>query len=100
MADLAAKCPELTYSPEVFGLWGESDVASTDKWRNDKIADFEAGGKTKDKYETMEKLEEWMTKTVYGAGGTVDKTLKLRGNPRVYFDMTADGEPLGRVIMQ
>jgi len=41
-----------------------------------------------------------MEKTVYGVGGTADKTLMLRGNPKVYFDMTADGESVGRVVMQ
>ena len=54
----------------------------------------------KEKHETMEALDAWMEKTVYGPGGTMDKTLKLRGNPKVYFDMTADGEPLGRIVMQ
>ena len=30
----------------------------------------------------------------------MDKTLKLRGNPKVFFDIEADGEALGRVVMQ
>ncbi len=48
----------------------------------------------------MEKLQEWMTEKVYGLNGTKDKTLKIRGNPRVYFDITLDGEDCGRVVMQ
>ena len=54
----------------------------------------------KEKYETLEALEEFMKQKVYGPGGTMDKTLKLRGNPKVYFDISADGEALGRVVMQ
>merc|ERR1719240_2552321 len=30
----------------------------------------------------------------------MDKTLKLRGNPKVYFDISLDGTPAGRVVMQ
>merc|ERR1719181_2739529 len=30
----------------------------------------------------------------------MDKTLKLRGNPRVFYDMTMDGEAVGRIVMQ
>jgi hypothetical protein len=67
---------------------------------DEKIADFEAGGKMKEKYETREALDEFMKQKVYGPGGTMDKTLKLRGNPKVYFDVTAGGEAVGRVVMQ
>lgn len=66
----------------------------------EKIADFDAGGKMKEKYETREALDAWMKEKVYGVGGTMDKTLKLRGNPKVYFDITAGGESIGRVVMQ
>jgi len=41
-----------------------------------------------------------MQEKVYGVGGTMDKTLKIRGNPRVFFDIELDGEPLGRIVMQ
>jgi peptidyl-prolyl isomerase F (cyclophilin D) len=96
-----AKNPcNLEFSDKVLALWGEKDEASSAKWRADKITDFEAGGKMKEKHETMEALEAYMEKTVYGPGGTMDKTLKLRGNPKVYFDITTDGEKTGRVIMQ
>merc|ERR1719482_2371436 len=54
----------------------------------------------KETHETMEKLEEFMKNKVYGPGGTMDKTLKLRGNPKVYFDITIGGEAAGRVVMQ
>jgi len=95
-----AQCPDLSYSPAVFALWTEKHEASVQKWRADKQADFDAGGKMKDKHETQEALAAWMDKTCYGPNGTVDKTLKLIGNPKVYFDMTADGEALGRIVMQ
>jgi len=92
--------PELPYSPEVLALWNEKDEEATEKWRQDKIKDFEAGGPTKEKYETMEKLQAWMTEKVYGVGGTKDKTLKIRGNPKVYFDISIGDDPAGRVVMQ
>ena len=93
--------PLLTnYSSEVLALWNASDEESVQKWMAEKIADFEAGGKMKTDHETMEKLEEWMKTKVYGPGGTMDKTLTLRGNPKVYFDMTLDGAPAGRIVMQ
>jgi len=36
----------------------------------------------------MEKLQEWMTEKVYGLNGTKDKTLKIRGNPKVFIEIT------------
>ena len=35
---------ELPYSPEVLALWNEKDEEASEKWRQDKIKDFEAGG--------------------------------------------------------
>ena len=90
----------MSYAPEVLALWGAADEKASDEWRAAKIADFEAGGSMKTKYETMEALTAWMDEKVYGVGGTMDKTLKLRGNPRVFFDMTIDGESAGRIVMQ
>ena len=88
------------YSPEVLALWGASDETASEKWRQDKIADFEAGGAMKEKHGTREALDAWMKEKVYGVGGTMDKTLKIRGNPKVFFDMEIGGEAAGRVVMQ
>ena len=41
------------------------------------------------RHETMEKLQEWMTEKVYGLNGTKDKTLKIRGNPKVFIEITS-----------
>merc|ERR1719162_2035101 len=102
MADVVAKCADLKdkYSEDIIKLWGAKDEETSEAWRQEKIADFNAGGKTKEKYETMEALEEFVRNKVYGVGGTVDKTLTLRGNLKVFFDMTADGSPIGRIVMQ
>jgi len=95
-----AQVAELDYSPAVLSLWGAKDEEAAETWRQQKIEDFENGGKMKEKYETMEKLKEWLDEKVYGPGGTKDKTLKIRGNPRVFFDVTVgDAEP-GRIVMQ
>ena len=41
----AMSMPELPhYSPEVLALWNEKDEETSEKWRQDKIKDFEAGG--------------------------------------------------------
>jgi len=88
------------YSPAVLKLWGESDEKASKDWMDAKDADWEAGGKMKEKYETKEALQAWMHEKVYGIGGTKDKTLAVRGNPRCFFDITLDGESVGRIVMQ
>merc|ERR1711998_566346 len=72
------------YSPEVIALWGDKDEDSTATWMDEKIKDFNDGGKMKEKYETIDALNELMVGKVYGPGGTMDKTLKIRGNPKVF----------------
>jgi len=88
------------YSPEVLALWGAKDEESVAKWAGEKQSDWDAGGATKDKYPTQEALDEFVKNKVYGPGGTMDKTLTLRGNPKVFFDITAGDEAVGRVVMQ
>ena len=85
---------------EIIALWGEADEKASEDWREKKRKDFADGGAAKEKHGTLEALEEWMKTTVYGPKGTMDKTLKIRGNPRVYFDITLDGVAAGRVVMQ
>ena len=87
------------YSAAVLGLWNESDEAASETWRQEKIADFEAGGKMKETHGTREALDGWMSEKVYGPGGTMDKTLKIRGNPRVWFDIEIGGRAAGRIEM-
>ena len=45
-------------------------------------------------------MPQFMKNKVYGPGGTMDKTLAIRCNPRVYFDITIGGEDAGRIVMQ
>ena len=90
----------LPHHAAVLALWGEADETASEKWRQEKIADFEKGGKMKETHETMEKLVAFLDNKVYGPGGTMDKTLKVRGNPRCYFDMTIGNEDAGRIVMQ
>ena len=51
--DMAA----LPYSPEVLALWNEKDEEASEKWRQEKIKDFEAGGPTKEKHVTRVKTQ-------------------------------------------
>lgn len=91
------------YSPAILNLWMEEDEKITTEWMDKKIADFDAGGPMKEKYETREALDAYMIKTVYEIGGTMDKGLALRDpavRPKVFFDMTVGGEPIGRIVMQ
>jgi peptidyl-prolyl isomerase F (cyclophilin D) len=88
------------YDAKILSLWAASDEEATAKWMLDKVKDFEAGGATKEKYDTREALDEFLNNKVYGLGGTMDKTLAIRGNPRVYFDMNIGGEAAGRIVMQ
>jgi peptidyl-prolyl isomerase F (cyclophilin D) len=91
----------LDHSAEVLALWTDKDEAACEKWKNEKIADWEAGNKgMKEKYPERADLDKWMEDTCYGPGGTKDKTLKIRGNPKCFFDITLDGEKLGRIVMQ
>merc|ERR1719263_1552635 len=61
------------YSEAVLKLWGESDEVASKSWMDEKV---------------------------YGPGGTKDKTLAIRGNPRCFFDITIGGESAGRIVMQ
>ena len=62
------------YSPEVLGLWGAADEAASEKWRQDKIADFEAGGKMKETHETREALDKWYALITTGARNYCEKS--------------------------
>ena len=128
---------DLGYAPEVLALWTEKDEAACKEWCDGKIKEFEAGGKIKEKYATIEELQvsvlrrharlhpfgtvpdhgipckqptalrylrgvamvergwqKWMDETNYGKGGTKDKTLKIRGNPKECSAIV----PLGHVL--
>ena len=80
-------------------LWSDADEAAVRSWEQQKRAAFDAGGELKATHGTRAALEEWMAKKVYGLGGTMDRNLRLRANPRVFFDLEADGALLGRVVM-
>ena len=88
------------YSPEVIALWSDADKAAVRRWKEQKIANFEAGGTMATTHVSREALDEWMEEKVYGLGGTMDKALKMRSNPRVFLDVEADERALGRIIFQ
>ena len=71
---------ELPYSPEVLALWNEKDEEASEKWRQEKIKDFEASGATKDKRVTRVETE-----PRYGLGASAaGPTRRIgRGWPRL-----------------
>jgi len=78
-------------------LWTEKDQASVDEWTKTKLADWEAGGKVKEKYPTKEELDAWIAKQ---SAKSKDAALAVRSNPQVFFDIDIGGEAAGRIVMQ
>merc|ERR1712205_270545 len=93
--------PAVTYedfdASEFEGLWTPEDETQLNEWKDKKIADFEAGGKMLDKHKTREVLDEWLEKQCLSSK---KDSLWQRSNPRVFFDMSLDGEPAGRIVMK
>ena len=46
-----------------------ADEAACEKWKNEKIKDWEDGGKMKEKYPERADLDAFMNKTCYEPGG-------------------------------
>jgi len=78
-------------------LWTSKDEADVEEWRGKKIADWEAGGKLKDKYPEREALDAWMDQQCLK---TKTAALTVRSNPKPWFDITIGGEAAGRIVMQ
>mmetsp|Transcript_25599 Transcript_25599/g.63285 ORF Transcript_25599/g.63285 Transcript_25599/m.63285 type:complete len:236 (+) Transcript_25599:235-942(+) len=88
----------MEWSAEALKFWTDSDEAACATWRAEKEASYEKEGSSlRNKYPTREAFDEWMGKQTTGMR---DKTLVIRTNPRVYFDVTIGGEPAGRIVMQ
>ena len=52
LAEAQQKAAALGYSEAVSSLWGDHDEEASDKWRQQKKSDFEAGGAIKEKHQT------------------------------------------------
>mmetsp|Transcript_20566 Transcript_20566/g.64711 ORF Transcript_20566/g.64711 Transcript_20566/m.64711 type:complete len:236 (+) Transcript_20566:98-805(+) len=78
-------------------LWTEKDQADCDKWKDAKLKDWEAGGKVKEKHPERADLDAWMEKQ---CKKTKDSALAIRGNPKVFFDVSIGDEAPGRIVMQ
>eukprot|EP00307_Rebecca_sp_RCC1486_P005201 CAMPEP_0119409418 /NCGR_PEP_ID=MMETSP1335-20130426/2712_1 /TAXON_ID=259385 /ORGANISM="Chrysoculter rhomboideus, Strain RCC1486" /LENGTH=238 /DNA_ID=CAMNT_0007433789 /DNA_START=35 /DNA_END=751 /DNA_ORIENTATION=- len=88
----------MEWTTEQLALWTDADEASCAKWRDEKLASWNKEGSTlKEKYPERDALDAWMKKQ---CDGMRDKTLVLRTNPRVFFDITIGGDPAGRITMQ
>merc|ERR1712028_90988 len=79
-------------------FWYEKDEASVQKWRDAKRTDWDAEKKKmREKYPTEEDLNKWLDET--SNKSKVD-ACTLRSQPQVFFDMTLDGEDVGRIVMR
>jgi len=79
-------------------LWTEKDIAECDAWKAKKVADWETpDSKLSKKYPDREALDAWMEKQ---CDSIKQDALKVRSNPKAFFDITIGGEPAGRVVMQ
>jgi len=78
-------------------MWTAEDQAKIDEWAAKKLAEWEAGGKAKEKYPDRSDFDAWVQKQ---SDSSKKDSLWLRSNPKVFFDITADGEALGRIVMQ
>ena len=76
-------------------LWTAKDQADCETWRSAKVTAWEAGEKIKEKHPTRADLDTWMVKQ---CAKTKSSALAVRGNPKVFFDVTMDGETAGRVV--
>ena len=81
----------------VQALWTAKDEADCETWRAAKVKAWEAGEKIKEKHPERADLDAWMAKQ---CAKTKSQALAVRGNPKVFFDVTMDGEAAGRIIMQ
>ena len=75
----------------------EATQADCDKWKDAKLKDWEAGGKVKEKHPERADLDAWMEKQ---CKKTKDSALAIRGNPKVFFDVSIGDEAPGRIVMQ
>jgi len=78
-------------------LWTDKDEADCQAWRDKKVADWDSGGKLKDKYPERSALDAWLDQQ---CDKTKTAALTVRSNPKAFFDITIGGEPAGRVVMQ
>ena len=58
---------------------------------------FSTGGKLKEKYPDTADFDSWLNKQ---CTATKVDTLMVRSNPVVFFDITLDDEPAGRIVMK
>merc|ERR1712159_377082 len=78
-------------------LWNPEDQAKIDEWREKKLAEWEdEESKTRKKHPEKEAFEAWLTKQ---SDSSKKDSLWLRSNPKVFFDITLDGEAAGRIVM-
>jgi len=79
-------------------LWTEKDKADCEAWAAKKVSDWEAeGSKLRKKYAERGALDAWIAKQ---CDAVKADALKVRSNPKAWFDITIGGEAAGRVVMQ
>mmetsp|Transcript_10851 Transcript_10851/g.14504 ORF Transcript_10851/g.14504 Transcript_10851/m.14504 type:complete len:302 (-) Transcript_10851:179-1084(-) len=93
-----AKTETGEWTPKALGLWKGKDAESCEDWAEQKRAQWaKEDSEPRRQYPEREALEAWIRET---CKVTRDKTLVVRVQPRVFFDVSIDDKPAGRIVMQ
>jgi len=93
-----AKSETGEWTPKALTLWKQKDIESCEEWVQQKRTLWEkADSDLRKQHPTEEAFQAWTRET---CKVTRDKTLVIRVQPRVFFDISIDEKPAGRIVMQ
>uniref|UniRef100_A0A7S0F867 PPIase cyclophilin-type domain-containing protein n=1 Tax=Pyrodinium bahamense TaxID=73915 RepID=A0A7S0F867_9DINO len=93
-----AKLETGEWSPKALSLWKQKDLDSCEEWATQKRTQWaKEGSDIRKQHPDKDELENWIKNT---CKVTRDKALVVRVQPRVFFDISLDDKPAGRIVMQ